>query len=100
MGRNVPSGARCFLAAAGSLHVADSAIVVMHLLALGAFWLMYPCGGRVVGLVVMHLLALGAFWPYAYVEPRRQAGVVMHLLALGAFWPNKTSGGTGTGVRS
>ena len=36
--------------------------------------------------VVMHLLALGAFWPERTRHVYHRQSVVMHLLALGAFW--------------
>ena len=39
--------------------------------------------------VVMHLLALGAFWPYCICLVIGVTFVVMHLLALGAFWLSK-----------
>ena len=62
----------------------------MHLLALGAFWLLYYGVGAMAALVVMHLLALGAFWRVIAVSDARISEVVMHLLALGAFWQRST----------
>ena len=41
---------------------------------------------NLVVIVVMHLLALGAFWPAVHDDPVQPGWVVMHLLALGAFW--------------
>ena len=66
--------------------------VVMHLLALGAFWREVLSGRNDrrhhlrPAHVVMHLLALGAFWLHALAELYDALRVVMHLLALGAIW--------------
>ena len=85
-GRDAPSGARCFLAMV-VLDWTVSDTVVMHLLALGAFWRAAPASLRhIPGQVVMHLLALGAFWRGNPPVGRHLRRVVMHLLALGAFW--------------
>ena len=59
---NAPYGARCFLA--------------------GDWWMV----ARVFALVLMHLMALGAFWPFSSdVCGRHSSCVLMHLMALGAF---------------
>ena len=62
MGRNAPSGARCFLARHQPGRARRPRRVVMHLLALGAFWWhrAHRHGHR--RRVVMHLLARGTFW--------------------------------------
>ena len=110
---NAPFGARCFLAGHGGGSGGRSRRVLMHLLALGAFWLeIRLCIGMHLT-VLMHLLALGAFWlsyrsrkierdnhglnaPFGArcflahhgscrgIRPTHR--VLMHLLALGAFW--------------
>ena len=59
----------------------------MHLLARGAFWPRHAEGRGRHRLVVMHLLALGAFRQWDEDEgDYTPLNVVMHLLALGAFW--------------
>ena len=110
---NAPFGARCFLACSSPDDRFRIGFVIMHLLALGAFWppgqppsthkppigLNAPFGARCflaiqasclsgtcTG-VLMHLLVLGAFWHGTVCTvQRRGQNVLMHLLALGAFW--------------
>ena len=60
---NPPFGARCFLTRRRHLHPRLRAPhVLMHLLALGGFWLgSHPALKKSAFPVLMHLMALGAF---------------------------------------
>ena len=88
-GLNAPFGARCFQAGQPVVRQ-DRRMgpVLMHLLALGAFWHeLEDIAIKPTLIVLMHLLALGAFWPINQGHTSRQRRrVLMHLLALGAFW--------------
>ena len=87
---NAPFGARCFLTEHGKVSKSLSKSVLMHLLALGAFWRDgIGCIDLDHCIVLMHLLALGAFWPKIIGVYWQDSKVLMHLLALGAFWPNE-----------
>ena len=87
---NAPFGARCFLAGDPSaLTDAERTLVLMHLLALGAFWRGprrgYPPGGGYPRLNAP--FGARCFLAFRRIPCRwGWARVLMHLLALGAFW--------------
>ena len=61
-GLNAPYGAPCFLTNLSDALLADDVEVLMHLMALRAFWRNSTRLRASGSLVLMHLMALRAFW--------------------------------------